>query len=325
MTGNSSALEGDGATLGDGSDSPIELTIQQASRLLDVPAPTIRSWERRYGVPSASRSQGGHRRYSPDQLDLVRRMRDLVAQGRQAADAAAQVKAERDTSPGPLIEGFLRAAHTLQTDGIEEILDHARLVLGLDRTVDEILLPAMRQIGQRWEAGLTDVGHEHLATHAALTWLAKVDRTVPPPVAHHPIILSCGPEDHHTIGLEALGALLRQRGWDCRILGARTPVESLSRAVRETSAVAVVVVCHLSPGRQAAVTSLRSIALGHTKIFYAGAAFSSRQSRHGVPGRYLGNNFAAAADLIAVTVLAARTGAWSPGPGPVDADAHPAL
>src|SRR4051812_44897471 len=38
------------------------LTIQAVSQLLDVPAPTIRSWERRYGVPPTSRSQGGHRR-----------------------------------------------------------------------------------------------------------------------------------------------------------------------------------------------------------------------------------------------------------------------
>lgn len=303
MTDSSSAIEGDGATYADGLQPPDELTIQQASRLLHVPAPTIRSWERRYGVPSASRSQGGHRRYSPDQLDLVRRMRDLVSHGRQAVDAAAQVKAERDTSPQPLIESFLHAAHALQADGIDEILDHAQLVLGLDRTVDEILLPAMRQIGQRWEAGLTDVGHEHLATHASLTWLARVDKAVPALIEHHPIILSCGPQDHHTVGLEALGALLRRQGWDCRILGARTPVDSLSRAVRETSAAAAVVVCHLGPGRQAAVESLRSISSRPTAIFYAGGAFSSRQSRHGVPGRYLGDNFAAAAEMIATTLL----------------------
>ena len=38
------------------------LTIQDVSRLLQIPAPTIRSWERRYGIPSAgppTRRQAG--------------------------------------------------------------------------------------------------------------------------------------------------------------------------------------------------------------------------------------------------------------------------
>ncbi len=305
MTGSSNAIGGDRPSGNDRLDVSDFLTIQQAARLLDVPAPTIRSWERRYGVPAAWRSQGGHRRFSADQLDMVRRMRDLVSQGRRTIDAAAQVKAERDTSPEPLIADFLRCAHTLQAEAIGKILDKASMALGIDRTVDELLLPALRQIGQGWEVGQTDVGHEHLATHATLTWLSKIDMTAPAPVEHTPIILSCGPLDHHTLGLEALGALLRQRGWDCRILGARTPAESLSRAVREINASAVVLVCHLSSGRQAAVESLRSSALCCTQIFYAGGAFSSRQARQGVPGCYLGDNFAHAADLIAETLLAA--------------------
>ncbi|MBA2559338.1 MAG: helix-turn-helix-type transcriptional regulator, partial [Propionibacteriales bacterium] len=34
------------------------LSIQRVSDLLAVPAPTIRSWERRYGVAAAPRSTG---------------------------------------------------------------------------------------------------------------------------------------------------------------------------------------------------------------------------------------------------------------------------
>ncbi|MBA3527831.1 MAG: MerR family transcriptional regulator, partial [Propionibacteriaceae bacterium] len=70
-----------GASAHDADDR--ELTIQQASQVLNVPAPTIRSWERRYGVPLADRSSGGHRRYARVQLDQLRRMRDLIARGRR--------------------------------------------------------------------------------------------------------------------------------------------------------------------------------------------------------------------------------------------------
>ena len=59
------------------------------TELLEVPAPTLRSWERRYGVPLAGRSSGGHRRYARVQLDQLRRMRDLIARGRRPVEAAA--------------------------------------------------------------------------------------------------------------------------------------------------------------------------------------------------------------------------------------------
>ena len=56
-------------------------TIKQASALTGVPADTLRAWERRYGVPSTSRSEGGYRLYDDHALDTVRRMRTLIDGG----------------------------------------------------------------------------------------------------------------------------------------------------------------------------------------------------------------------------------------------------
>lgn len=295
---------GDGGASADDEDR--DLTIQQASQLLNVPAPTIRSWERRYGVPLADRSIGGHRRYARVQVDQLRRMRDLIARGRRAVEAAALVKAGHSTSPGPLVEAFLRAALELSPGGIARTLDAARETLGLDRTVDEVLLPAMREVGEWWHVGRIDVSHEHLATNATQAWLASL-RPTGPLRLQPPIILSCGPLDHHTLGLEAIGALLRQRRWDCRMLGARTPAESLARAAAETDAIAVVLVCHVPSGRPAAIEALRSPQLRQRQVFYAGGAFGSRRARLGVPGLYLGTSIAQARDLISATLSSAAS------------------
>ncbi len=282
-----------------------ELSIQQASAALNVPAPTIRSWERRYGVPVADRSNGGHRRYTRGQLDRLRLMRDLIAEGRRPAGAAALVRAGYAASAEPLVAALLRGARSMTPDGIAETLQVASQTLGLDRTVDEVLLPAMREVGEWWHAGQIDVAHEHLATNTARAWLSSVD-SAGPSRSEPPIILSCGPRDQHTLGLEALDALLRHRRWDCRLLGARTPVESLGHAVQETSAVAVVLACHVSAGRAAAVEALRSADRHGVHVFYAGGAFSSRQARQDVPGRYLGTNLAEAADLVTDTITKGR-------------------
>ena len=93
------------------------------------------------------------------------------------------------------------------------------------------------------------------------------------------------------------------------MLGARTPIESLEHAVRETDAVAVVLVSHLPAGRAAAVEALRSAGLPGAHLFYAGGAFDVRRARRAVPGRYLGTNLAQAADLVTDTVGAAMAGA----------------
>jgi MerR family transcriptional regulator, light-induced transcriptional regulator len=282
-----------------------QLTIQQAAEILGVPAPTIRSWERRYGVPVADRSSGGHRRYTRGQLDRLRLMRDLIADGRRPVDAAALVRAGYAASAGPLVDAFLRGAQGMAPDDIAEVLQVACQTLGLDRTIDEVLLPAMREVGEWWHAGRIDVAHEHLATNAARAWLSAV-APAGPPRSEPPIILCCGPRDQHTLGLDALDALLRHRRWDCRLLGALTPVESLGHAVQETRAVAVVLACHVTAGRAAAVEALRSAARLGVHVFYAGGAFSSRQARQEVPGRYLGTNLAQAADLVANTIITGR-------------------
>jgi len=232
-------------------------------------------------------------------------MRDLITDGRRPAEAAALVRAGYATSPAPLLDAFLDAAREMAPDGITQALEAAGQALGLDRTVDEVLLPAMREVGEWWHAGRIDVAHEHLATNAARAWLSTVE-PAGPLRSDPPIVLGCGPRDHHTLGLEAIDALLRHRRWDCRLLGARTPVESLGHAVHETGAVAVVLSCHVTAGRAAAVDALIAAELRDVHLFYGGGAFASPSARRGVPGHYLGTNLAQAADLVTDTITEGR-------------------
>jgi DNA-binding transcriptional MerR regulator/methylmalonyl-CoA mutase cobalamin-binding subunit len=275
-----------------------ELSMEQVSKLLGLPAPTIRSWERRHGVPVASRTSGGHRRYSPEQVDLLRRFRDLVAEGRRPGEAAEQLASQQQLAPEAIIEAYLNAARDLSPTGIAATLEAAERSLGLARTIDEVLLPALRQVGEWWQHDENEVLHEHLATHATHSWLTGIGPVGVRRPPHRPLILCCGPRDHHSLGLEAIGALLRRRGWDCRLLGARTPGDALVRAVQETGAAAVVLVSHLAVARAAAVTVLHAVEPSRVQVFYAGGAFTSPQSRRGVPGTYLGTSLSGAADLI---------------------------
>jgi MerR family transcriptional regulator, light-induced transcriptional regulator len=284
------------------------LSIRAVSDILAVPAPTIRSWERRYGIPATPRSSGGHRRYQSSELAALRTMRDEIARGRRAADAAALVRlGASSTSPNqPLIAAFLEASYRLDPTSLRAVLDHARDRLGLDESIAGVLLPAMHQIGLWWQSGRCDVAHEHLATEAARAWLNKLHQLGPSPWNPETIILTCGPRDLHTLGLEAMGVLLADRGWECRLLGARTPPRALLSAVEGTLAAAVVMVCHLSVGRRAAVHAMEGIRGTPVRIYYGGNAFMSARARHSVPGTYLGDNVAAAAEMMSKDLLSSR-------------------
>ncbi|SFJ38616.1 MerR family transcriptional regulator [Nocardioides psychrotolerans] len=289
----------------EGDPVPEGLAIQQVSDLLGVPAPTLRSWERRYGIPVTRRSDGGHRRYSASALHELRLMRDEVARGRKASDAARSVWALLDTE-GPAqarIQRLLTASRELEPRAVREVLEDARSDLGLGPALDEVLMPSMRQIGSWWESGHCDIAQEHLTTEAARAWLSWLVSIAPPPVHEAPVLLACGPRDLHTLGLEALAALLSHDGLATRLLGARTPRRTLVAAVAATEAPAVVVVSHLSTQRRPAVDALVAVAGTGPQVFYAGNAFLFPDSREGVPGTYLGASLSGAAAVIRERLL----------------------
>jgi len=238
------------------------LTIQQASSLLTVPVSTLRSWERRYDVPMTARTAGGHRRYTKRAIDELRLMRDEIARGKRAGEAAvsARLLLQPAEPARPFIDAFLAAAQAMQPAQVRVALDNAHDQLGLGAAIDEVLMSAMRRVGRWWETGRCDVGHEHLATEAARTWLGKIVAYAPEPERLAPVVLACGPYDTHTLGLEALGALLVHAGRPCCVLGARTPVTALASTIGRVEPAAVVVVSHLSIGRRLAAEAVRLVA-----------------------------------------------------------------
>lgn len=278
-----------------GSDAR-SLKIREVSSLLGVPAPTIRSWERRHDLPAVSRDEQGHRRYTDDDVAILRRVRDQRALGMSASAAAAAATA---APPLVLCRQLLGAIHRLDGDAVTAVLDSSLEAHGLPATIDEVLLPSMREVGVQWSRGECDVAQEHLATNTVLGWLSRRAAEAPPPLHDRPIVLSCGPQDQHTISLEAFSLLLRQQRIDCRNLGAQTPATSLRHAVERCSARAVVLVSQLGKNRPAAVAALRGVAGSGATLFYAGAAFRTTASRQKLPGQYLGGNLSRAAAQVA--------------------------
>ena len=223
-------------------------------------------------------------------------MRDEIAKGRKASDAAALVL-RLIGAQGPadiLVRQILGDSERMDPGAIRTRLDQAESTLGLPATIDDVLLPAMRQVGVWWAVGHCDEDQERLTTEAVRAWLDRASAYTPTPSHSRPVLMACGPSDLHTIGVESLALLLRGAGWPCRVLGARTSTATLTAAAQATDAAAVVVVSHLATGRSRAIASLQEIHRMGVSVFYAGNAFSTNRSRRSVPGSYLGDRIATA-------------------------------
>jgi hypothetical protein len=178
------------------------------------------------------------------------------------------------------------------------VLEQSRASLGLGPCIDAVLLPAMRQVGAWWQDETIGIETERLTTEAARGWLETLALQAPPPDDRPPMVLACGPGERHSLGLEALGVLLRYRRRACRLLGARTSGQALITAINVNRPSGLVLVSHHRTSRRGATDSLQQVALLVPALFYAGAAFATDASRRDVPGTYLGTNIEAASDVI---------------------------
>jgi DNA-binding transcriptional MerR regulator len=281
------------------------LPIAAVAEMLSIPIPTIRSWERRYGFPEPERTSGKHRRYSVDQVRQLRELRDTITLGHTAREAAEIVRRGESAVPARdhRIDELLGSATHLDPTAARQQLEEATESLGAEAAVVEVAVPAMREVGARWQAGTCDAANEHLLTDAVRSWLARLTTLAPPPVGPWPVVLACGPKELHTVGLESFGLLLRRRGRPVVNLGALTPVESLRTAIGRSRAAAAVVVAQRSVNRRSTIESIEAAhdLLG-PRAFYAGGAFGTDAARRDVPGTYLGTDLGEAARRVDLSI-----------------------
>jgi MerR family transcriptional regulator, light-induced transcriptional regulator len=99
---------------------------------------------------------------------------------------------------------------------------------------DEIIRPAMSEIGLRWQRGEIGINHEHRASYVTLDAMAKLQAQimVKPPNGNT-ALLACVGEEPHEIGLRCISYLLESEGWITHYLGARMPVGAIVSSVRD--------------------------------------------------------------------------------------------
>ena len=114
----------------------------------------------------------------------------------------------------------------------QAVIDRVLAAATSDALLVDVLLPFLRDLGDRWRRGETSIGEEHFASsviRGRMLGLARGWGRGLGPVA----LLACLPGEQHELGLIAFGLALRARGWRIAYLGSDTPLEEIETRERE--------------------------------------------------------------------------------------------
>lgn len=249
----------------------LSLTVSAVARRMGVAPATLRTWDRRYGVGPSEHRPGSHRRYNALDIARLEHMRRLVISGIPPADASKVALALTEdqltegSAPsvpsdvangsaragggnvialpggGPIARGLARAAQALDTEAAHDLVTDALSDLGVVAAWNEVLVPVLSAVGEKWRDTGRGVEIEHALSGAVQDALGNWIRTCAPSTQGRTVILACAPGEQHALPLWAVSAALAERGVGARILGASLPDDALASAVRRLGPAAVLV------------------------------------------------------------------------------------
>ena len=152
----------------------------------------------------------------------------------------------------------------------QAILDRLLAVATVETLLSDVVLPYLRELGERWQRGDASVAQEHFASSVVrgrLLGLARGWGLGLGPTA----VLACLPGEQHDLGLIAFGLALRSRGWRVVYLGSDSPIETVKEVGRQLDPSLVVLTAVSSERVEPVVTQLQALA-GRHRLALGGAA-----------------------------------------------------
>jgi methanogenic corrinoid protein MtbC1 len=299
-------------------DTPV-FTIKTVVQETGIAPATLRAWERRYGVLSPGRSDGGYRLYSERDIAILHWLKRQVDAGVAISRAVAlrelrQAGTEAATPPISLpsgVAGDARNPRTISDDllaallAFEErradaLLSEAFALYPVETVAEEIMIPVLVEVGERWHRAEATIVQEHFATAMLRRRLTALFQAYDQPTHGRLAITGAAATEWHDVGILIVSLALRRNGWRVIHLGQNVPADQLIQEVRRLRPD---LVC-LSATSRASADELAQVYAGVTqmppprpRLVFGGRAFDlAPELRRQFPAAYIG---ATARELVA--------------------------
>ncbi|HEY3476080.1 MAG TPA: B12-binding domain-containing protein [Anaerolineales bacterium] len=290
-------------------------------------ADTLRAWERRYGLPTPTRTAGGHRLYSQRDIEIIKWLMkrqgeglsisravdmwneqvgsgaDPLAESAQAASSSMMPVPYKspDTTLDTLRSEWIEACLQFSESAAEQTLNQAFSLFPVEAVCIEVLQRGMSEIGERWYENRASVQQEHFASALAMRRLDALLSASPAPTRHQTVLVGCPPDEWHTFTPLLLALLLRRRGLNVIYLGANVPAERFASTVKNIQAHLVVLVAQQLITAATLQQTALALSSQDIPVAFGGRIFNLQADLPTtIPGHYLGYDLLSAIDEIEV-------------------------
>ena len=249
---------------------PGRVRIGELSRRTGVSTDLLRAWEQRYGLLDPTRSAGGFRLYSQEDEGRVRAMTASMAKGLSASEAAARaVAAAGEIAPpdrplvGELAATLERSLDLFDGEGANAAFDRLLANVAVETLLQDVVLPLLHRLGERWQRGEVSVAQEHFASNLVRGRLLGLARAASEG-SGSTLVLACPPGEEHDLPLIMFRIVAGRRGRRVVFLGADTPIETLRDVVATTRPAAIVLAAARPGSLQIHAAALSALAADTT-------------------------------------------------------------
>ena len=286
-----------------------------------IAADTLRAWERRYGLPTPQRTQGGHRLYSDYDIETIKWLMDRQNEGlsisravdlwneqiASGSDPLAGVTSPSHTSPlavppaspdstlTSLRAEWINACTDFDEVTAEQILNQAFSLFPIEAVCTEIIQKGMSDIGSLWYENKLSVQQEHFASGLAMRRLDALLSAAPAPTRKETILVGCPANEWHTFTPLLISLFLRRRGYRVIYLGANVPSDRFVDTVIDTKADLVLLVAQQLISAATLQQTAHALVTKKIPVAFGGRIFNLRPNMiDSIPGFFLGNDVGAA-------------------------------
>ncbi|HET9267975.1 MAG TPA: MerR family transcriptional regulator [Vicinamibacterales bacterium] len=241
------------------------LPIRAIASLTGVKPMTLRAWERRYGLIRPQRTPKGHRLYTHQHVERIRRVLTLIERGvpvgrvRDLLDAEPQPASETSGPWRDYVERMSAAVARFDERELDRIHEEALSLHPIDQVTRKLYMPLLTQLGERWRDLAGAIAEEHFfAMYLRSKLGARLQHRAR--YAAGPLILAaCAPGEQHEIGLLLFALEANGAGLRTVLLGADTPLEDIAIACNRARCEAVVISSSVDPSYELLAGALPSL------------------------------------------------------------------
>ncbi|MEN3332127.1 MAG: MerR family transcriptional regulator, light-induced transcriptional regulator [Blastocatellia bacterium] len=283
-------------------------STKELAEMWDVSESTVKRWADA-GTLRCRKTVGGHRKFEMDDIVEFQSRCGLAKSQTHGVNGGSESPCEfkhlLETADYPaLTERFRQAALAGQFNFVVRLFDKLQAHgMSLATISEEIIRPAMREVGELWRTGKICVVDEHLAMVATMEALAALHATVEKKTETERLaMVGCAEGEMHQLAAILVRDLLESEAWKVIYFSSPTPLFSFAEAVDrfkpQLVCISITMADNIERARRDYEDLRRAAERQHTKIVLGGAALSDAAVRARFPESYYAGSLHDLLDLI---------------------------